>query len=266
MLAPMTPAELADLLGTGTFRYRMGLRALDDLGGFLRAHRDPPAAELARRQVFEAHPGRCGFAPGVDEAASLRPIVELASRTLGRELPARLPDLSLGLGVDLMEIARADLRLVAIAVAFPSGWAPEDALGRETGAIHAIVPGLEPALGASIARFLEGLAPGRAYERTNVGLSLGDALDRHPRAGAPRIEADSDLGSLHLRIEHQAFVGLDDAHLLFLVAIRHELLEPLLAHGEARRSLRDFFASMPDEVARYKGVAKVRARLLARLA
>lgn len=265
----MTPAELESALGGGPFRFRMGLRKVDDVGLWLRSHREDASAAAARMVIARNHPERFDLASEADRprlGEALERLAALAGIThegAGAPHPRRISE---GLGLDLMLVERTSLLLEAIAVAFPSGWAPEEALGKTASVIHAIVPQLESELGASIERFLVGLQEGRAYARENVGIAVGDELDRHPASHAPRASASTPLDELRLRIEHQCFFGLDPHTLVFFVSVRQEPLSPLLDAKETAATFGAYLEAMPEDVARYKGIAEIRPRILERIA
>lgn len=218
----------------------MGARAVD--GRAFVEERSRDAARLAARaRVFAEHPSRVAISGGSSEA-------DEAAGWLGSNGWA---DAARRTGPDLLLVRRADQRLVGISVAFPSGWSPEDALGREVHEVHAIVPGLNADLGARIRRFLAELPEGRAFARDNWGLARGDALDRHPRHALPRIEGDEPFAELFLRVEEQAFIGLRHA-ILFAVHPVHHALDH---DAELRALLANALATMPADVATYKGLS-----------
>lgn len=153
--------------------------------------------------------------------------------------------------------------MVAGAVCFPSGWAPESKLGLALDAIHAVVPDLNSELGAALDRFLDRLRPGTAWWRSNWGLSASAERNQHPARGLPRLRLPLAPESVLVRLEHQALLALPaTGGLLFGIRIESIPLgafrcDPALADGLAR-ALR----SMPGEMARYKGLAEVRAAVV----
>jgi hypothetical protein len=174
-------------------------------------------------------------------------------------------DLAGQLEPDLVLLARQPSQprfvMVAGAVCFPSAWAPETKLGLTLDAIHAVVPGLNAELGAPIDAFLDRLRPGPAWFRSNWGLAASTELNHHPARELPRLRWPMDPDSIQVRLEHQALLALPDTGGI-LFGIRVELIpledfrrDPLLAAGLAR-ALR----SMPEPLARYKGLGDVRPR------
>ena len=155
------------------------------------------------------------------------------------------------------------VRLVGGCVCFPSSWSLEEKLGQPIEAIHGIVPGLNAALGSRIHGFLAKLRPGIGWLRSNWGLSRGAELNQHPVRGLPRLDAAVRLEEVWLRIEHQALVALPETKgILFgirlaLLPFREIRRDEILASRVARA-----LATMPEEVARYKGLTGARERLL----
>src|ERR1043165_2672392 len=79
--------------------------------------------------------------------------------------------------VVLREDSNSIYRLIGGAVCFPSAWAMTEKIGKSVEEIHAIVPGLNAALGRAIHSFLSKLVPGEAWERENWGLSADAELN-----------------------------------------------------------------------------------------
>ena len=150
-----------------------------------------------------------------------------------------------------------EFRFVGGAVCFPSGWDPAEKLGKPVMEIHGPVPGLNAALGSRIGKFLAGVQPGQVFERENWGLAATGALDLHPEVGVLRLGADTPDSEVWFRLEEQAFVGLPGGEvLLFLIHVRTwPLLEVLAATGAADDFNR-MLASMPADVAAYKGLTE----------
>lgn len=148
-----------------------------------------------------------------------------------------------------------EFRFVGGAVCFPSGWDPAEKLGKTVMEIHGPVPGLNAALGARIGKFLTGVQSGQVFERENWGLAATGALDLHPEVGAPRLGLGTPDSAVWFRLEEQAFVGLPGGEvLLFLIHVRTwPILEVLEATGAAEDFNR-MLASMPTDVAAYKGL------------
>jgi len=184
--------------------------------------------------------------------------------------PARFHHLNRSLGMSweldflLLEITpAASVRLVGGCVCFPSSWSLEEKLGKPIEFIHGVVPGLNPALGPQIHSFLTKLKPGLAWLRSNWGLSRSSELNQHPSRKLPRLDETVSLEQAWLRIENQALVALPVTKgILFGIRI---VMQPLAAicQDEATASrLARALRTMPEEMARYKGLDRARARLL----
>jgi hypothetical protein len=156
-------------------------------------------------------------------------------------------------------------------VCFPSSWALEEKLGHTLDEIHGPVPTLNADLGASIGRFLTRLKPGVAYERANWGLAATPELNLHPALDRPRLSATMEWPGVWVRIEDQILVSLSpsahDNGPVVLFGIRLRILPGVEVVGdpELRQRVRRALATMPDDVAAYKGLAAVRGRLVAAL-
>lgn len=269
----MTPDELRAVLGDGTFRFRMGLTRGSGVGAYLARIAEPPATLAQRAAVFAANPTRTAVAPErpAPGAAATERALQCAERLVGESGRAagrhpsraseRLPELSLALSADWMILDRSTARVVAYAMAFPSGFAPETLLGHNVERAHRPVPGIEQELGAGIARFLASLGPGAIYQRENLGICVGEALDRHPRVAPASPDEDTPLEDLTLRLEAQALVGLDEHSLLFVIGLRQAPLHALVAAAHAETTLAAWLETMPEAVAAYKGLDRVRTRL-----
>ena len=158
--------------------------------------------------------------------------------------------------------------LVGGCVCFPTGWHPEEKMGKPLVSAHGIVPGLNPALGAKIAPFIAGLAEGRCYQRTNWGLTASDQLDQHPSCQIPEIRLRQGYGGqvkdeVFLRIEWQALTSLTTDLAVFGIRIFHLRLEQLDARS--RGLLKENLQTMPAEMLRYKRIEHCRDWLVARL-
>ena len=158
-------------------------------------------------------------------------------------------------------------RLRGGAVCFPTGWALDEKIGRTLEEIHGVVPGLDASIGAAIHRLLGNLTPATAILRDNWGIAATDALDLHPRHQVPPPCPPVRLEQLWLRVEHQALVGLPDgAGVVFGIRIVLHRLDAIAADPLLARGLGRALASMPENIAGYKGLRTIRAELCHRLA
>jgi hypothetical protein len=235
----MMPFPLSELFPDRDYRFHLTLRR-GDLAEFFGA---PSAAVLAeRRRWLAGDPAR--YVVGGPDSAPL--VAE--------------PDLAL-----LAPDAAGEFRLRAGAVCFPSSWAVTEKFGRTLDDIHGVVPGLNPALAPAIGQFLRKLRPGAPYERANWGLAATPELNLHPALNRPRLGAELDVTRTWLRIEEQILAAMPaTGGILFGIKIIVVPLARLLDDPALRAGLRRALATMPDELARYKGLAPVRAALLAR--
>ena len=256
---------LAALMQGDAFRFRFALRAGRPgwLGGS-----DGDAAVLARRRALLEEPWAMPWTPAADAAwegveTRLEPDLRIVGQGL-RTPYERARAMAAAWAPDfvLLRSLGDGMRMVGGAVCFPSGWDPMEKLCGTVGFIHGPVPGLNEALGARIDRFLGGLQAGDVLERDNWGLAATGRLDLHPDGGAPRIRGDERADGLWFRLEEQAFVGLGEGMVLFLIHVRTWRLDEFMAATGCGDAPWHMVASMSAEVATYKGLAAVRERLL----
>ena len=151
-------------------------------------------------------------------------------------------------------------RLVAGAVCFPTFWAPEEKLGLPLAAIHDAVPGLNENLGEKIQRLMERLRSDEAWHRINWGLAAGPERNQHPAAGRARLQTDTPAEAISLRMEYQSFLPLLAGEgVLFTIRIFAFPLPEVRRHPAAAALARQL-RTMPEDVARYKGISPARAR------
>lgn len=249
---------LASLLEGEAFRFQFQLRPGRE--GWLDAsHGDPDV--LALRQSILGTPRAPAWTPWADATwerveERLAPALRWVGRG-PREAVERARRVSGAWAPDfvLLRPLGGELRMVGGSVCFPSGWDPVEKLGGTVADIHGPVPTLNEGLGARIGKFLGSLREGDVVERDNWGLAATGRLDLHPADRIPRIEVGMDAGQVWFRLEEQAFVGLGEGHVLFLIHVRTWPLPEFLGATGCADALGRMLASMPPEVARYKGVA-----------
>lgn len=155
----------------------------------------------------------------------------------------------------------------AAAVCFPSSWSPENKLGLPVDEIHTVVPTLNRDLGARIDKFLTNLRPDAAWERANWGLSGSPELNQHPTRANHRLIPPFGDDEAWVRIENQIFLRLPKTGgILFGIKLLNISLAEVKRHPPACKGLHRAIATMPDEVAEYKSIAKSREYLLSILA
>ncbi len=139
---------------------------------------------------------------------------------------------------------------IAVYVAFPSGWRPERILGATFAEIHRPVPSFsdDDAQARALTTSMIDRGP---YVRFVWTLAADDELDHHPEEGTGTAWGDSERG--WLRVERQVTVPFPTVGTsLFLIRTYLYPFEALLA--EQRAILHRALASMPPEIARYKGL------------
>jgi hypothetical protein len=259
----------------------------EDYGFHLRVKLGPPGDFFAptpgrdrilaeRRRWLAEDPARYSFclpagAPLLEEAIALArswnslpptfsreagPVADAGGRcvALGREWEADFLLLSPDDGGEMV--------LRAGCVCFPSSWALEEKIGQPVSAIHEPVPGLNPVLGGTITTFLRKLRPGVAFLRWNWGLSRGSELNMHPARNLPRLTPPLNVAEVFVRLEYQALVALPaNRGVLFGIRLRVFPLAEVRADATGRVGLQRALATMPEAVARYKGLWAARAEL-----
>ncbi len=189
------------------------------------------------------------------EAWSERPL-ELAGRLVQEDLC-------------LMQKDTAGYRLVAAVLCFPAHWRLADKLGRPLVLIHEPVPGFAERLAPTVDRFFANLAAARPVWRANW--SLVDTDERflppeHRKTSKP-IDALRAGEQMWLRVERQTFRRLPrSGDVLFGIRTYVEPLAVAIDGAAAAEALAARIGEMPDATLRYKGIAPIRAPLLAWLA
>ncbi|MDB6031088.1 MAG: hypothetical protein JWM16_1426 [Verrucomicrobiales bacterium] len=154
-------------------------------------------------------------------------------------------------------------RLLGGVVCFPSHWSLADKLGKPMSLIHEVVPGLNDTLGKQIGSFLNKLRPGVAWLRSNWGIARTPELNDHPSRALPRLGPEVTTEEVWLRLEHQALVALPKTGgILFGIRVEVIPLAELKREAAPTKGLIRALETMPDDLARYKGLATARNRLL----
>lgn len=173
---------------------------------------------------------------------------------LGRQLEADW--------VVLAPDAGSDFPIVGGVVIFPSSWALTEKLGRPLHEVHDPAPGLNASLGKSISTFLSRLQPDIAWERENWGLSADDSLNHHPSVPHARLDASVRLDTTWLRLERQLLLRLPrTSAILFGIRVSNHRLDALSTVPGIAARLSRALMTMPEEIARYKGLAEARLPL-----
>lgn len=184
------------------------------------------------------------------------------------------PDATLKRCLELGEFWEADylllqadaagaIRLFGGCLCFPSSWRLTDKMGQTLEFIHGPVPGLNLALGQGIHRFLMGLKPGMASLRFNWGLARSPELNHHPDRKLRRLDMDTPVEEVWLRVEHQALVALPrTGGILFGIRVTSHPFSEIRAHPTLRPRLRRALATMSEAMAHYKGLSTLRSQLV----
>jgi len=156
-----------------------------------------------------------------------------------------------------------EIRLYGGCLCFPSSWRLSDKIGKRIEFIHGPVPGLNQSIGQGIHKFLAALKPGTASLRHNWGLARSPELNHHPDRDLPRLDATVNADEVWLRVEHQALVALPKSGgILFGIRVVNHPLQEVKVDPIAAARLCRALETMPDEMARYKGLASARTRIV----
>jgi dimethylamine monooxygenase subunit A len=156
-----------------------------------------------------------------------------------------------------------EIRLYGGCLCFPSSWRLSDKIRKPIEFIHGPVPGLNQNMGQGIHKFLAALKPGVASLRHNWGLARSVELNHHPDRALPRLDPTVTADEVWLRVEHQALVALPKSGgILFGIRVVNHSLAEVKADPVAAARLGRSMETMPEEMARYKGLAAARGRIL----
>ena len=255
------------LLPDADFRLPMNLRAGDAVRFWSRS--DEAATVLAERArwIAETPQRHLVFLDQAGEA------VREAIAWLGHVTDTPFADAAAaGGGVEpdwvlLSGDAERGFPVLGGAVVFPSGWGLDEKLGHPLAEVHRPVPGLEPAIGGSIATFLQRLAPEAEWERDNWGLSADCSLNHHPAQSIVRMTAAATLGTTWMRLERQFLIRLPRTRtILFGIRVTNHRLDHLVNEFPVLvpRLIR-LLTTLPDSMAAYKGLQAARGPLAEQL-
>ena len=257
-------ADWHRLLPDEDYRFHMGLRPGDG-GKFFAATAESGDILRQRVALLDEAPESCLLLPEGEAAeSSLREALTLMSGWTGNNL-AGAADAGNMLEPDWLTLSPAAdgvLRVSAGAVCFPSGWSLPEKAGLRVSEIHGVVPALNDSLAGRIDMFLSRLITGAAWERENWGLSAHAVLDHHPRHRLPALTAEAALEASWLRLEQQLFSRLPGGGVLFAIRVSSHRLDELCALPGIAGRLARALATMPEDVASYKGLAAARGRLV----
>jgi dimethylamine monooxygenase subunit A len=250
---------LLELFPDGDYGFRLTLKR-GVVAEFLAPTPDAAKIRIERARWLEESPERYVFDAG-DCAGAWREVADLAGEfeSGARELGVKLePDL-----VVLMRDSTGVFRLRSGVVVFPTGWGLEEKIGQTLSESHGIVPGLNPAIGAAIDRFLDRLRVGGAATRSNWGLAATSELNLHPLLPRPRLTDGLRADEIWLRVEHQMLAALPGSGaILFGIRIALHRLDDVGADADVRSRLHRALGTMPPAMAAYKGLAAAMPTLL----
>lgn len=262
------PYSVSDLFPKEEFAFTMKFRR-GDIGAFFRNTTEHEAIIAERRKWLAECPTR--YAMMLSEGADiLREAIDLA-RSVGVEVQdetltgiggAWEPDLLM-----LRASAEEQPRLVAGCVCFPSSWSLEEKIGHPLDFIHKPVATLNEQFAAPIQQFMARLKPGISWERINWGLSRSPELNQHPARKLPRLDARVGMEEIWFRAEYQSLVSLPASNgVLFGIRLVIEPIKELRKNPEFAAGLTRALQTMPEAIARYKGLADARDRIISLLA
>ncbi|HET7793061.1 MAG TPA: heme-dependent oxidative N-demethylase subunit alpha family protein [Rhizobacter sp.] len=191
-----------------------------------------------------------------------------------RALPPewRLPALlCLAFAEDFAVIDGQTAHIPWLAVCLPSGWAPEEKIGRHFAHVHAPVADnqLLVTAGEHLARLVTG---DDRWERFVWTITRHPRLHAHPNrkdSGPWPADATPDevAHGAFFRTERQTFIPLPSLRqAVFTIHVELQPLAQALANPAQAKSVHDALASMSPAVLAYRGLADARDRLLAWLA
>jgi hypothetical protein len=263
------PYTIDDMFPAGGFAFHMRFRR-GDIRAFFGNTADDSAILLERRKWLDANAGECAAVlpegePILDEVMDLAGSLGISVTrqatpietcvALGR---AWEPDL-----LFLRSTENAQPSLVGGCVCFPSSWSFEEKMGHPLDAIHEPVPTLNAQFANPVKQFLARMKPGISWERINWGLSRTRELNQHPNRRLPRLDATVDVRNVWFRLEYQSLVALPQTNsILFGIRLIIEPLERLRMDSHFAAGLTGALETMPDSVARYKGLLSARERLI----
>jgi dimethylamine monooxygenase subunit A len=267
---------LADLFPEESYRFHMRFER-GSVGEFFRPTEAQDVLIAQRRHWLATAPDTYAALlpdgiPLLDETVSLAQSEQTLPRgdfmPLVNSVDARQRCLALGAAwePDFLLLKRDHderIRLLAGCVCFPSSWSLTEKIGHPIESIHDVVPGLNPAIGNAIQTFLSRLRPGPAWLRANWGLSRSPELNQHPDRRLPRLDAGASLDEIWLRIEYQALIALPLTQgILFGIRIAVHPLAQLRNDAALGPRFLHALRTMPEPVAQYKGIARVRETIL----
>ncbi len=179
--------------------------------------------------------------------------------------------LSLAFAEDFAIIDGATAHIPWLAVCLPSGWAPEEKVGRHFAQVHAPVADNQLLVTASdhLARLVTG---SDRWERFVWTITRHPRLHAHPARQDPApwpaaATPEQLVQCAFFRTEHQTFIPQPELRLaVFTIHVDLQPLTLALPSPAHARQVHDALATMSPAVLAYRGLADARDRLLAWLA
>ena len=266
---------LAEIFPDADYQFRIRFERHPP-GDFFQPTRDHAALLAERQRWLQAEPTRYGAllpegVPLLDETLAFAasqgiPPGDLPLVAASCDPKSRCLALGMAWEPDFLLLRvepGAAVRLVGGCVCFPSSWSLEEKLGKPIEFIHETVPGLNASIGGQIHSFLVKLRPGIAWERSNWGLSRSPDLNQHPTRRLAGLDETIRLEEVWLRIEHQALLALPASQgVLFGIRLQVQPLSEVRADNALTPRLARALRTMPEDVARYKGLNTARAKLI----
>jgi len=134
--------------------------------------------------------------------------------------------------------------LAAAHICFPSGWLPEEKIGRSFSEIHAPVPGMNLAMSR---KMVETMIHNGPFERFVWSPVFEDRINFHPCT--PKKKFDPDNPCIFVKIERQLSIGFPE-HNASLFVIRQHLIRDEID----KTALAESILSMTEDQKIYKGI------------
>jgi len=249
--------DWSDLFLDDDFGFRLTLRR-GDPGEFFKPTTDAKEILSERKKALAEAPGNYAVvAPEGQDAWS--EFVRSARDWTGSEVSADPVVAGAQLEPDVVLLCRdatGTFRVAGGVVVFPSHWSLPEKIGLTLLEVHSVVPGLNAAIGPAINRYLDKIKPGFSAGRPNWGLAATDAWNLHPAIKPPPLVAETPPDKIWVRVERQILTPLPETGaMLFGIRIDRIRLDDVLADPDTKRRFHRTIATLPPEVAAYKGLS-----------
>lgn len=146
--------------------------------------------------------------------------------------------------------------LAAAHICFPSGWLPEEKIGKSFEEIHSPIPGMNL---KTSRKLVETMIYSGPFDRYVWGVIFEDRINRHPRF--PKKLFDINNPVLYVTIERQVIVGFPE-HKAALFVIRQFLIKE--SDIDKPALLKSLEGMTPEQIT-YKGIESSYSSLLSHL-